>query len=239
MVAWDPSSSKMVLILSSSKLRSDVLVATRNKDYGNVNLLKIQATNQLDSSVPSSLDPTPLYILTELTIKPPKCIIHKSSFNPHATAGHNYNTIEDLAQSSSAILTLEVLQNFPNQKRALLSTTECVDPSDSHLFFFSHENYTLQLPAQLAFIILVIVHGNNIHHSIMDEGASTCIMPMSCQKAIGSPQLSHTPTTLKAFDRRRYQPCGILNSLQVELRGKIVSIEVKFIDGILDYNILL
>jgi hypothetical protein len=46
-------------------------------------------------------------------------------------------------------------------------------------------------------------------------------------------------TTLKAFDGRTYKPCGILNSLQVELGGKIVSIEVEVIDGPLDYNLLL
>ena len=82
-------------------------------------------------------------------------------------------------------------------------------------------------------------HGKNIHHSIVDEGASTCIMSMSCWKAIGSPQLNQLTTTLKSFDGRTYKPYGILNSLQVELGGKTVSTEVEVIDGPLDYNILL
>jgi hypothetical protein len=59
MVARDPSSSNMVLMLSSSKLKSDVMVATRNKDYGNVNPLNGQATDQPTSSTPPSSDPTP------------------------------------------------------------------------------------------------------------------------------------------------------------------------------------
>lgn len=88
------------------------------------------------------------------------------------------------------MLTLEVFQNFPAQNKALLLAIGCVDPSDSNLVPFSHENYTPQFPSQLAFIIKVIVCGKNIHRSIMDEGASTCIMSMSFWKAIVSPQLS-------------------------------------------------
>ena len=45
--------------------------------------------------------------------------------------------------------------------------------------------------------------------------------------------------TLKAFDGRTYKPCGIINNLQVELEGKKISIDVEFVDGPLDYNILL
>jgi len=86
--------------------------------------------------------------------------------------------------------TLEVFHNHPAKNRALLSTIGCVDPSYSNLVAFSHEKYyTPWLPTQLAFIIEVVIHGKNIHHSIVDEGYLTCIMSMSCWKAIGSPQL--------------------------------------------------
>jgi len=63
----------------------------------------------------------------------------------------------------------------------------------------------------------VIFYGNNIHLSIVDEGDLTCIMSLSCWKAIGSPQLSQSLITLNTFDGQTYKPCGILNSLQVEL----------------------
>jgi len=114
-----------------------------------------------------------------------------------------------------------------------------VDPSYSKLVVFNHKNYTPLLPAQLAFIIQVIACRKNINHFIVDEGASTYIMFMSCWKVIGSPQLSQSPPTLKDFYGRIYKPCGILNSLQVELVGKNVSIEVEVINGPIDYNILL
>ena len=44
---------------------------------------------------------------------------------------------------------------------------------------------------------------------------------------------------LKEFDGRSYTPYGILSSLQVELGGKTIEIDVEVIDGNLDYNILL
>ena len=47
----------------------------------------------------------------ELTIKPLKGVIHKYSLNPCLRASQNYNVVEDLAQSPSAILTIEVLYN--------------------------------------------------------------------------------------------------------------------------------
>ena len=64
-------------------------------------------------------------------------------------------------------------------------------------------------------------------------------MSLNCWKSLGSTQLSQSSTTLKAFDVRTYKPCGIINNLQVELGGKIVSIDVEVFDGPLDYNILL
>lgn len=64
-------------------------------------------------------------------------------------------------------------------------------------------------------------------------------MSTSYWKDIGSSQLSQSPTTLKDFDGRTYKPCGILNSLQVELGGKVVSQEFEVIDIPLDYNLLL
>eukprot|EP00253_Pinus_taeda_P018590 PITA_18590 len=62
---------------------------------------------------------------------------------------------------------------------------------------------------------------------------------MSCWKTLGSPPLSRSLTTLKAFDGRTYKLYGILSNFQVELGGKTIEIDVEVIDGNLDYNILL
>ena len=96
-----------------------------------------------------------------------------------------------------------------------------------------------QLPAQLAFLIQVKALNKTVHRTIIDEGASTCLMSMSCWKNLGSPPLSKSSTTLKAFDGRSYTPYGILSNLQVELGGKTVEVDVEVIDGNLNYNILL
>lgn len=83
------------------------------------------------------------------------------------------------------------------------------------------------------------VRSKSIHHTIVDEGASTYIMSISCWKAIGSPQLNQLLTTLKAFDGRGFKPYRTLILLQVELASNMVLVEVEFIEGLLDYNLLL
>ena len=85
---------------------------------------------------------------------------------------------------------LEVIQNFPSQKHALLSAIGGIDPTDSNLVVFNHAVYTPKLPAQLAFLIQVNYLNHLIHRTIVDEGASTCIMSMNCWKTLGSPPLS-------------------------------------------------
>lgn len=104
---------------------------------------------------------------------------------------------------------------------------------------FNHKGYDPQLPAKLDFLIQVKALNKIVHRTIIDEGASTCIMSMSCWKNLGSPPLSRSSMTLKPFNGRTYTPYGILSNLQVELGGKTVEIDVEVIDGNLNYNILL
>ena len=64
-------------------------------------------------------------------------------------------------------------------------------------------------------------------------------MSLSCWRAISSLEINCSPTTLKAFDGHRFQPCGLLPSIQIEMGGKSVSIHIEFIYAPLDYNLLL
>ena len=85
-------------------------------------------------------------------IKPPaKGILRKSAFNPHARATQNYNIVEDLAISPSAMSALEVLQSCPAQRKLLLSAIGAVDIQDLNLIIFYLENSTPRLPHQMAF----------------------------------------------------------------------------------------
>jgi hypothetical protein len=48
-----------------------------------------------------------------------------------------------------------------------------------------------------------------------------------------------SPTLLNTFDKFYFMPHGILPSFLIQLGVKTVSIEIKLVDNLLDYNILL
>jgi hypothetical protein len=151
---------------------------------------------------------------------PPKGVVQKSAFNPHARAAQNYSIVEDLAQAPSAMSALEVLQSFPTQQKALLKSIGGIDPTDTNLIIFDLEDHIPRLPPQLAFQIQVIVSDKNICRTVIDEGASTCVMSITCWKAIDSPPLTESHNTLKAFNGSRFKPYGVLPSLPITLERK-------------------
>jgi hypothetical protein len=134
---------------------------------------------------------------------------------------------------------LEVLQSCPTQRKALLKSIGGIDPTDTNLIIFDLEDHIPRLPPQLAFQIQVVVADKNICRTIIDEGASTCVMSVSCWKAIGSPPLTESHNTLKAFNGSGFKPYGVLPSLPITLEGKSVNVEVEVFDAPLDYNLLL
>ena len=76
-----------------------------------------------------------------------------------------------------------------------------------------------RLPYDVAFQIVVAhptkTFTRNIFCTVVDEGASTCVMSLACWKAIGQPELSSSPTLLTAFDGRSFRPHGIIPSFPV------------------------
>jgi hypothetical protein len=135
--------------------------------------------------------------------------------------------------------TLEVLQSCPAQRRALLKAIGGIDPTDENLIVFNLTDHIPRLPAQLAFQIQVVVADKSICRTIIDEGASTCVMSFSCWKAIGSPPLNESQNTLRAFNGSGFKPYGVLPSLPITLEGKTVQVEIEVFDTPLDYNLLL
>ena len=97
----------------------------------------------------------------------------------------------------------------------------------------------IHLPYHVALSIDVIHSGKTIGREVVDEGASTCVMSLSCWKALGSPELVPLNTLLTAFEGRSFRPHGILPDFEIKLAGKAVSVEVEVIDATLDYNLLL
>jgi hypothetical protein len=101
------------------------------------------------------------------------------------------------------------------------------------------EDHIPRLPRQLAFQIQVIFSEKNICRIVIDEGASTCVISVTCWKDIGSPSLTESHNTLKAFNILDFKPYSVPPSLPITLKGKTVQVKVEIFDVPLDYNLLL
>lgn len=106
--------------------------------------------------------------------------------------------------------TLEVLQTFLAQRKALLSSIDGINPEDFMLAIFDMEKCKPPLSHQLAFQVKIFSKDKGIHRTVIDESASTSIMSASCWLAFGSPTLSSLSNSLKAFDSHTFIPKGYL-----------------------------
>ena len=91
----------------------------------------------------------------------------------------------------------------------------------------------------LLFHIITKVVGKKVFRMVLDEGALTSMLSLTCWKSLVSPELVTSPTTLKAFDGWDFQPHGLISTLTIELGEKTISIQVELVDAPLDYNLLL
>jgi len=79
------------------------------------------------------------------------------------------------------------------------------------MIMFNVDYFKERLSHHLAFQIHVLVGGNNIHCTVLDEEASTCVMSLPLDEgAFGSPTLTQSPTTLKVFNGCGFQPHELL-----------------------------
>ena len=111
--------------------------------------------------------------------------------------------------------------------------------SSSLMAKFNLFDVKILLPYHVSLSIDLILGGKTIEREVVDEGASTCVMFLSCWKALGSPERVPSNTLLTTFDGRSFRPHGILPAFEINLEGKVVSVEVEVIDAPLDYNLLL
>jgi hypothetical protein len=175
----------------------------------------------------------------EPPLRIPRIPLRRNVHNPQARAAHNYNLVDDLAQSPTAMSVLEVLQTCPTQRKSLLSAMGAVDPADTRLITFDLDNCEPRLPAAVAIQIPVKIRNITVHRCIIDEGASTCIMSKTVWQKLGSSELLPSAITLRAYDGRSSSPEGIFQNVPVELGGKTILIDIEVIDAPLEYNILL
>ena len=94
----------------------------------------------------------------------------------------------------------------------MLQAIGAVDSADASLLSFDPEHSEPCLPHSIALQISVGCLGKQVHRTVLDEGAATCIMSYTCWQAFGSPTLAASQTVLKAFDGHVFSPHGILNA---------------------------
>ena len=135
-----------------------------------------------------------------MVLRTSKSTLRKDIFNLNARAAQFYNVVEDLSQAPCVMSTLEVLQSCPTQCKNLLTALGDLEPDNTNLIHFNVENYKSRLPHKISFQIIMKVVENKFFRIVLDEGASTSILSLSCWKAIGSPELVTSPTTMKSFD---------------------------------------
>jgi hypothetical protein len=177
--------------------------------------------------------------ISDAMLHPAKSVIRKAIFNPNSHATKNYNIIEYLAQAPCAMSILEVIQHCPNQRRTLLSAIGEMDLEESNLITFNLDCFKERVSHHLAFQIQYFISEYAIHHTILDEGASTCVMSLPFWRSLGSLALIPSPNTLKVFDGHGFQPHGLLKSFTMTLKGKSILVDIEVINAPLDYNLLL
>jgi hypothetical protein len=151
--------------------------------------------------------------------------------NPTTITTPNYSIVEDLSQTPCKMSSLEVLQSPPMQCSTLLSAIRATD-SSIHLTMNFDGN-------DVSFHIDVIYAKHIIRRTVIDEGASTCLMSFSCWKPINSPELAPSPTLLTVFDGRSFMSHFLVSSFPFHLGGKTVSLEVEVVDAPLDNKLSL
>jgi hypothetical protein len=171
----------------------------------------------------------------------PKSVFKKASHNPNVRAAQNYSVVEDLAQTPCAMSALEVLQSWPSRRKALLSTLGAAETCNPGEIIIDPTDLKPRLPHHVPFQIVVAYttksFTRNVFRTMVDEGASTCMMSLACWKATSQPNLSSSPTLLTAFDDRLFRPYGIIrSSCNSEVK---LCVEVEIVNAPLDYNLLL
>jgi hypothetical protein len=228
----NPTSANVYMV------RGDAFISTRVYDYSKP--ITSEKGKEVDlPSLPLQIEKT----LGETMTHIPKGAFKKDSHNPNARAAQNYSVVEDLSQTPCAMSALEVLQNYHSQRKALLTTLGSTETCNLGTIMLDTTDLKPRLPYHVVFQMVVAYptkfFTQNIFCTVVDEGASTCVMSLACWKVIGQPVLSPSPTLLTAFDSHSFRPHGILPSFPVQLGGKTVCVEVEVVDAPLDHNLLL
>jgi hypothetical protein len=92
----------------------------------------------------------------------------------------------------------------------LLYVLGALDPCGSKVIKFDVMNVHACFPYHVVFQIHVGYSKYTIKSKVIDECVATCMMSLTCWKAIGSPTLSQSLTMLTAFYGHSFRPHDIL-----------------------------
>ena len=140
-----------------------------------------------------------------------KGVYKRASHNPNVRVSPNYSIVEEFSQTPCAMSSLEVLQSCRSQSNALLEAIGSLDFT-SLMEKFDMFDVKPCLSYNVSFQIEVVHGAKTIGWTIVEESASTCIMAISCWRALGSPKLVPSTSLLTAFDAIYFCPHGILPS---------------------------
>ena len=112
-------------------------------------------------------------------------------------------------------------------------------PSSSVVSFDWSRLTTPPLPSHVPFWVTAYASHMALPGTVLDEGASVSLMPVTTWRALGSPSLVPVAPNLTAFDGGTSQPLGILPKFPITLGGKTVYIDVSVTQGSLDFSLLL
>jgi hypothetical protein len=130
--------------------------------------------------------------------------------------------------------TLEVLQSFLSQRKALLYALGVEETSNLGAIVFDPIDLKPCIPHHITFQIVLAYTTKyfmwKILCTMVDEGDSTCVISLACWKAIGQPELSSSPTLLTSFDDHSFRQHEIIPSFPMQLGGKTVCVKVEVVN---------
>lgn len=96
--------------------------------------------------------------------------LKRMAHNLNAKVAHIYSILDDLAQSSTSMSSLEVLQTCPSKKKELLKVWGAVNPLDANLITFDIYQITPRCLSYVSFSIHITIKNICIYQSIINEG---------------------------------------------------------------------
>jgi hypothetical protein len=141
-----PPSSNNPTFVNVYMMKGDAYISTREHDYNK------PSTSEKDKEVETPSLPLQIEkTLGETMTRIPKCVFKKASHNPNVGDAQNYSVVEDLSQTPWAMSSLEVLQNYSSQRKALLAILGSIETCNPGTIMLDTTDLKPRLPYHVTF----------------------------------------------------------------------------------------